>query len=119
MFGRFRDEVGVILAAVDRLTPTYELWTIRHEVWLPEFAGVKLNERNRLGEGGVGGGAKSRFSLLCLNAVLVLIKVVIQMLDNLARRKGIIAIPFFYLVSAPLSLFPCKIVDVKILSMEE
>ena len=54
VFGRWGDEVGVNLGAldeVDRLVPTYELWTIRREGWLPEFAGVKLYERDRLGEG--------------------------------------------------------------------
>ena len=54
VFGRWGDEVGVNLGAldeVDRLTPTYELWTIRRERWLPEFPGVKLYERDRLGEG--------------------------------------------------------------------
>ena len=53
-FGRFGDEVGVNLGAldaVDRLKPSYELWTVRREAWLPEFAGVKGYERDRLGEG--------------------------------------------------------------------
>ena len=38
------DEIG-------RLVPSYELWTIRREGWLPVFAGVKAYERDRLGEG--------------------------------------------------------------------
>ncbi|MGV8985466.1 MAG: GFA family protein [Cypionkella sp.] len=54
VFGRFGDEVVVNLGAldeVDRLKPTYELWTVRREGWLPEFPGVKLYQRDRLGEG--------------------------------------------------------------------
>ena len=54
VFGRWGDEVGMNLGAldeVDRLVPSYELWTIRREGWLPEFPGVKLYERDRLGEG--------------------------------------------------------------------
>jgi hypothetical protein len=54
VFGRWGDEIGVNLGAlddVDRLKPTYELWTVRREGWLPEFAGVKGYEGDRLGEG--------------------------------------------------------------------
>ncbi len=54
VFGRFGDEVGVNLGALDeigRLVPTYELWTIRREAWLPEFVGVEGFERDREGEG--------------------------------------------------------------------
>ena len=48
------DEIGVNLGAldeVDQFTPTYELWTIRREGWLPEFPGVKGYERDRSGKG--------------------------------------------------------------------
>jgi hypothetical protein len=44
------DEVEVHLGAldeVDRFRPTYELWTIRREKWLPEFAGTQRFERDR------------------------------------------------------------------------
>ena len=54
VFGRFGDEVGVNLGAlneVDRFKPTNELWTVRREAWLPEFEGVKGYEGDRLGEG--------------------------------------------------------------------
>ena len=40
LFGRSGDEVEVSLGALDapnQLTPTYELWTIRCESWLPPF----------------------------------------------------------------------------------
>ena len=40
VFGRSGDEVEVSLGAlddIDRFRPTYELWTVRREGWLPEF----------------------------------------------------------------------------------
>ncbi|KQT82492.1 GFA family protein [Aurantimonas sp. Leaf443] len=40
VFGRSGDEVEVNLGALDapdRLAPTYELWTVRRESWLPPF----------------------------------------------------------------------------------
>jgi len=40
VFGRSGDEVELSLGALDspgRLVPTYELWTIRREPWLPAF----------------------------------------------------------------------------------
>jgi hypothetical protein len=40
VFGRSGDEVEVNLGALDapdQLLPTYELWTLRRERWLPEF----------------------------------------------------------------------------------
>ena len=40
VFGRSGDEVEVSLGAlddIDRFMPTYELWTVRREGWLPEF----------------------------------------------------------------------------------
>lgn len=40
VFGRSGDEVEVNLGtldAPDQFTPTYELWTVRREAWLPPF----------------------------------------------------------------------------------
>lgn len=40
IFGRSDDEVEISLGALDetdRLTPSYELWTVRRESWLPPF----------------------------------------------------------------------------------
>ena len=40
VFGRSGDEVEVNLGSLDapdRFTPTYELWTVRREGWLPPF----------------------------------------------------------------------------------
>ena len=40
VFGRTGDEVEINLGALDetdRLQPTYELWTVRREAWLPPF----------------------------------------------------------------------------------
>lgn len=50
VFGRSDDEVEVNLGALDapdQLKPTYELWTIRRESWLPPFPQMRLYERNR------------------------------------------------------------------------
>lgn len=52
VFGRSADEIGVNLGALDapdQLTPTYELWTIRRESWLPPFPFVRAYERDREG----------------------------------------------------------------------
>ena len=52
VFGRSADEVEVNLGsldATDQLKPTYELWTIRRESWLPPFPLVRRYERNRDG----------------------------------------------------------------------
>jgi hypothetical protein len=35
------------LDAPDQLTPTYELWTIRREAWLPPFPVARLYARDR------------------------------------------------------------------------
>lgn len=54
VFGRSEGEVEVNLGAldeVDRFQPTYELWTVRRENWLPEFPVKRWYERNREGEG--------------------------------------------------------------------
>jgi hypothetical protein len=50
VFGLSGDEVEVNLGsldAIDQFTPTYELWTIRREAWLPPFPGTRRYERNR------------------------------------------------------------------------
>lgn len=54
VFGRSGDEIEVNLGSLDaanQFKPTYELWTIRRESWLPSFPGVNRYERNRPGEG--------------------------------------------------------------------
>jgi hypothetical protein len=50
VFGRSGDEIEVNLGALDspdRFEPTYELWTIRRESWLPPFPLARRYERNR------------------------------------------------------------------------
>ena len=50
VFSRTGDEVNVNLGsldAIDRLQPTYELWTIRRESWLPPFPVARRYERDR------------------------------------------------------------------------
>nr|WP_321443825.1 GFA family protein [uncultured Cohaesibacter sp.] len=50
VFSRTCDEVEVHLGSLDapdQLTPTYELWTIRRESWLPPFALAHHYERDR------------------------------------------------------------------------
>jgi hypothetical protein len=50
VFGRSGDEVEVNLGsldATDQLMPTYELWTIRRESWLPTFPLKSRYERDR------------------------------------------------------------------------
>lgn len=50
VFLRSGDEVEVNLGtldAPDQLTPSYELWTIRREAWLPPFTQCKGYERDR------------------------------------------------------------------------
>ena len=50
VFGRTGDEIEVNLGsldAVDQFVPTYELWTIRRESWLPPFPATKRYERDR------------------------------------------------------------------------
>lgn len=56
VFGRSGDEVEVNLGsldATDQLVPTYELWTVRRESWLPPFSQCRRYERDR--------GSASRF----------------------------------------------------------
>ena len=50
VFARTGDEVEVSVGAldeIDRFRPTYELWTVRRESWLPPFPGMKGYERDR------------------------------------------------------------------------
>lgn len=52
VFGRSGDEVEVHLGtldAPDQLLPTYELWTIRRESWLPPFPLERRYDRDREG----------------------------------------------------------------------
>lgn len=54
VYAHFDDEIGVNLGAFDApdaFRPTYELWTIRREAWLPPVPGARQYERNRTGEG--------------------------------------------------------------------
>ena len=54
VFGRTEDEIELNLGALDapnQLTPTYELWTIRRESWLPPFPLEHRYERDREGTG--------------------------------------------------------------------
>ncbi len=48
------DETEIHLGALDapdQFLPSYELWTVRRESWLPEFPVKKRHERNRTEEG--------------------------------------------------------------------
>ena len=50
VFGRSEDEIEVNLGALDapdQFRPTYELWTIRRESWLPPFPLTRRHDRNR------------------------------------------------------------------------
>jgi hypothetical protein len=52
VFARSGDEVEVHLGALDapdRLTPTYECWTVRREAWLPPFPLARGYARDREG----------------------------------------------------------------------
>ena len=54
VFGRSGDEVEVSLGAldsIDQFKPTYELWTIRRESWLPPFPLSRRYQRDREGTG--------------------------------------------------------------------
>lgn len=53
VFSRSGDEVEVHLGALDApdaFAPTYELWTVRRERWLPAFARTVWYEGDRLSE---------------------------------------------------------------------
>ncbi len=50
VFGRSGDEIEVNLGSldeIDRFRPSYELWRIRREGWLPEFPVATRYERDR------------------------------------------------------------------------
>ena len=50
VYGRSGDEIELnlgVLDATDQLTPTYELWTVRREAWLPPFAQLRGYARDR------------------------------------------------------------------------
>lgn len=50
VFARSDDEVEVMLGSLDTpdmLTPTYELWTVRRESWLPPFPVEHRYSHNR------------------------------------------------------------------------
>ena len=50
VFARSADEVELSLGSLDapdQLTPTYELWTVRREAWLPPFSLARRYERDR------------------------------------------------------------------------
>lgn len=54
LFGRSGDETELSLGSLDapdRLTPTYELWTIRRESWLPPFPLARRYAKDREGVG--------------------------------------------------------------------
>lgn len=50
VFSRSDDEMEINLGSLDeigRFTPTYELWTVRREPWLPPMANLRGYERDR------------------------------------------------------------------------
>ncbi|MCB2254170.1 GFA family protein [Pseudomonas chlororaphis] len=50
VFGRSADEIEISLGALDapdQLRPTYELWTVRRESWLPVFPLKRRYARDR------------------------------------------------------------------------
>ncbi len=54
VYGQFGDEIGVNLGAFDTedaFAPTYELWAVRREGWLPPFPVKHSYAGNREGEG--------------------------------------------------------------------
>jgi hypothetical protein len=54
VFGRSGDEVEVNLGALDapdQMLPTYELWTVRREAWLPQFPLARHYPHDREGTG--------------------------------------------------------------------
>jgi hypothetical protein len=54
VFGRSDDEIEVNLGSMDspdQFTPTYELWILRRESWLPLFPTTRRYERNRQATG--------------------------------------------------------------------
>lgn len=54
VFGRSGDEIEVLLGAIDTpdvFQPTYELWTVRRESWLPPFPLKHSYEHDRESDG--------------------------------------------------------------------
>lgn len=54
VFSRSNDELELNLGSMDlpdQFVPSYELWTVRRERWLPLFAPCRRYERDRLGPG--------------------------------------------------------------------
>jgi hypothetical protein len=54
VFSRSGDEIEINLGALDdtnQFRPSYELWTIRRESWLPPFPDVTPYPRDRQGSG--------------------------------------------------------------------
>lgn len=54
VFARSGDEIEVSLGSLDepdRLVPTYEIWTVRRESWLPPFPVGRRHDRDRDGAG--------------------------------------------------------------------
>ena len=54
VYAHFDDEIGINLGsfdAPDTFRPTYELWTVRREGWLPEFPLAHHYPKNREGTG--------------------------------------------------------------------
>jgi hypothetical protein len=52
VFSRSGDEIEVNLGSLDapnQLRPTYELWTVRRESWLPPFPLTRRYDRDRDG----------------------------------------------------------------------
>lgn len=50
VFGHSGDEIEVNLGALDapnQFVPSYELWTVRRESWLPDFPQTETFERDR------------------------------------------------------------------------
>ena len=50
VYSQSEDEMEMNLGSLDapdQLRPSYELWTIRRESWLPPFAGMERFERDR------------------------------------------------------------------------
>jgi hypothetical protein len=50
VFGRVGDEIEVNLGSLDapdQFTPTYEIWTVRREAWLPPFPLSRHYDRDR------------------------------------------------------------------------
>ena len=50
VFGKSDDEIEINIGSFDtsdQFEPTYELWTMRREAWLPDFPSMQQYDRNR------------------------------------------------------------------------